>query len=805
MKILNYIKISLRTLFLHRGFSLLTLIGLSVGIAMSIFVLEYVFYQFSYDKHYNHSEDIYRVVTEGHLENEKVNAALSPLILASEMKQYSGVEALTRIVDASEKPVQSKYAKSFESEIIYADSSFFSVFSRPVFLGEIESALADSSGVAISRSAASRLFGNRNPIGEYITINEKDSFEVKAVFHDVPQNSHFKYDFVLPFWVIEKQLSEYYGDSYSKLRESWFSLVAYTYFRVKPGIDIQGFSKKMNQDIKTLMDAEDRKLFSGDLHGDLSFNFQALEQIYLFSDNDFEIGTTANPLYVFIFLGVAFFILMVTAFNFMNLTTARALDRVREAGIRRIFGAHRPNLIVQFISESVIFSFAALFLGLVMVELLLPLFNNLFHMDFFDPGYRAQLNLSWILLITLLVGLFSGSYPALVFSGIRAVHLQARQNKFSSNPGFVLRGGLVLVQVFVAVLVATTAIGMWRQLDHISKADLGYDSENLLLLERARYLDDNSDSVINEIAGIKGVEKVSKLYSNPGDPVSVMSFNYSGDSGKIFLLSVHYVDCRVFETLGAKLKTGNVECNDSSRILINEQAALLFGHDGIEGQSLSTINHRIGDEIDFKITGVVEDIYFGSLKQSLRPSIYVPVGRHDTPESILIRTTDERQEAVIDDIRLLWNDAGTGAPFVVSTIEEKINSFYQEDYRYSSLATAFAILIIIISSLGMTGLVSFLLATRQQNALLRKITGIPDFHNLSHLFSGYLMFVLLGAVISFPVSHNLLKAWAGTFSFHYEMDYFCFVVPALLLLLIASVIAWYGGKRLLGKMSIHQF
>lgn len=808
MRILNYIKISLRTLFLHRGFSLLTLFGLSLGIAMSIFVLEYVFYQFSFDRHYENAESIYRVVTKGQLENEKVNAALAPMAVASELEKYYQTKSVTRVADASEKPVQSKYGKSLESGIIFADSVFFDVFSRPFLLGDPDACLTDSFSVAMSRSAASRLFRSRNPIGEFITINEKDSFKVTGVFQDVPNNSHLHFDFVIPYSIMEQNLRDYYGESYDQVLNSWFTLTGYVYFRLAKGTNAHAFAQRLNEDLKPKMEKEDQEIFGGDSHTNMQYEFQSLEQIYLFSDLDFEIGKSANPVYVFIFLGVAFFILLVTAFNFMNLTTARALDRAKEAGVRRVFGAYRRSLVGQFISESILFSFLALFLGLVMVELLLPVFSNLFRIEFLSENYREQLNLPWIVFATFLVGLFSGIYPAFVFSKIKAAQLQTEKTKFSSYPGLWFRGFLVMVQVFVAVFVASTAIGMWRQINHVEQTDLGINPQNLVLIERTHYLESKTDSILNAIAGVKGVTNVSKLYRNPGDASIIRSFNFeeNEDSTKLYLLAVHYVDCSVFETLQANMKTGTFECGDSSKIVVNEMAAsLLRADETVLGKKLKTLAHRTTPEVSFEITGVVENIYLGSLKSQLRPSMYVPVGSHGKPRSFLLRIEPDFQRSAIDEIGAIWNDSETGVPFISEPLSERIRSYYKEDYRYSSLATAFSILVFVIAVLGLTGLVSFLVATRQQDVLLKKIMGTPDFFNLRYLFSGYFFFVLAGALLSLPASRGLLAAWSETFMVQYQMDYFCYLFPSGLIIALAIGIAMYGLKRLFSRMSLHQF
>ncbi|MFO7999945.1 MAG: FtsX-like permease family protein [Marinilabilia sp.] len=805
MRILSYIKISLRTLFLHRSFSLLTLVGLSVGIAMSIFVLEYVFYQFSYDKHYKDSDEIYRMVSEGYLGDDPVQAALSPMKLAQTLKEYSSGGEATRVIDASGKPVKSEFSKTYEKRIIYADSSFFQIFSRPFVEGNPERCLMDSSCVAISQSAAERLFGDRNPIGEKLRFEDEDEFEVKAVYSDVPGNSHFSYDFVLPFSLVEKRLKENYGDEYQEIADSWFSLVTYVYFRSGENENIDKLQTQLNDGIAPAMENEAGELFSEQSRASLQFRFQHLEDIYLFSDYDFEIGKTANPLYVFIFLGVALFILMVTAFNFMNLTTARALDRAKEAGTRRVFGADKRHLVMQFMTESVLFSLVALFLGLVMVELLLPVFNNLFRMDFFDEGYREHLDLPWVLGVTLFVGVSSGLYPAFVFSRIKGIHLQRGYNKFSSSPGLWLRGMLVLIQVFVAVVVTTTAIGMGRQLNFVENVDAGYDPSELLLVERAYYLGSTTDSMIDEIDQIDGVRNVSKLFHTPGEPVSVMSFYFSEKQERMFMLSVYQIDCTYFETMKADIKTGHYVCEDSGTVLINEKAFELLGNDSVVGKKLQTISRRPGDVIDLEITGVVEDIHHGSFKQPLRPAIYVPVDEGSVPQNLLIRMSQGAQDSVTEQVGEIWNNAGTGAPFTVKSMKEHVESYYDEDHRYSSLASAFALLILIISSLGMTGMVSFLLATHQRDMLLRKINGVPDVHNLLSRFKGFFLFVFFGALLALPVSQYLLQAWSATFSLHYQLDYMCFLIPVLLVFFISGSIVFLSGKRVLDRISLHQF
>jgi len=771
---------------------------------MSIFVLEYVFYQFSFDKHYDRYQDIYRVITSGNMENEKVNAALSPMVLASRLDQYPRVESVTRIVDGNEVPVYSEFGTSFESEILYADSSFFDVFSKTFLLGSPRSCLSDSSCVVISRSAASRLFGDRNPLDQEIRINENRKYKVKGVFEDVPQNSHLQYDFVLPFSVMEQQLRDYYGESYSRMIESWFSLVCYVYVKMVPDSDTHALEKSFAGDIRIAIEEEDMAIFSGERKTNLDFSFQRLDHIYLFSNQDFEIGKTTNQAYVFIFLGVAFFILLVTAFNFMNLTTARALERAREAGVRRLFGARRFHLAGQFVSESVLFSLVALFFGLVMVELLLPVFNNLFLVEFFDKSYRQSLDFPVVLIVTLVVGLLSGIYPAFVFSRIKAYHLQSGYTRFSSYPGLWVRGLLVMIQVFVAVFVSIAAIGMFRQLSYVSQKDPGFDFEQIGLLERVRHLGDKRDSVFRAIDSLNIVESSSKLYFNPGEPVSIMSFSRSDDSNKLFLLEVYPVDSTFFRTMGVGLEAGSAEMKGAGEIVVNRQAAQLLGDD-LVGTKIFTVAREASDRREFEIKGVVSDVHTAGWKQPLRPALFISAGEEDNLAAFAVRYREGQWGQTQTALKGIWENANAGIPFKADSFEGKNRSFYGEDYRYMSLAWAFALLVVIIATLGMTGFVSFLLATRQQELYLRKITGFPDIHNIRILFSGFFLFVFFGVALAFPVSREILDSWSRTFITQYELDYLCFIIPSLMMLFIAVGLAFWGARRLLSKMSLHQF
>ncbi len=804
MRWLNYIKVSLRTLFLHRSFSLLTLVGLAVGIAMSMLVLQFVFYQTSFDNFYRNPDDIFRVVTHGHLSDEPLGAALVPMVLGPTLDKYPEVEVLTRVVPLSEKLVKSEFAESYESNIVFADSVFFQVFDRPFLLGDSPSSLTDTKGAAISASAAKRFFGSKNPVGRSFELDDTTAFTVKAVFKDVPANSHFKYDIVLPFENLLDRMKVSYGDDFPKSMKSWFVLSGYAYFRRAPGVGMDSLENNINAEADQLMNPELLEAFGEMNRTDLNFVFQQIRHIYLFSDLDFEIGQVTNPVYVFIFLAVAIFILAVTAVNFINLTIARAIPRFKEVGVRRVFGARRSQIITQFFVESVFFSFLSLFFGLVLVELFGPYFYGLVHLDLATSVYREQLNILWVLGITFFVGLLSGSYPALFFSGFPSYNIF--KGKIGLNKrGIKLRGFLVFLQVVVAVMVLTIALGMHRQLRLIDRADLGFNRDNLFMIERTGLLKEKTDSVIGALMRVDGVESVVKLYKKPGENISLISFYHGGDTSRVFLFGVHYVDCRLFDALDVKLLQGDPfdlhDCSDSTRVLINATGARMLNLDSVNGEYLESVS-RSRDRTRLNVVGVLEDVYFENLKQELRPTIYLPATSEKVPENLLIRYKGGDFEGVKGRVLSEWNHLIPGTPFHVAPFSEHIASFYDEDRRYSGIADAFALLALFIASLGLIGMVSFILGYRKNQMQIRKLAGASTDSILWNTFKGYFFSVVLGVVLSVPLSIMLLKIWLRTFSFNFGLNLFCFLGPAILVVVMALVIAAIGGSLLLRRASM---
>jgi len=307
-----------------------------------------------------------------------------------------------------------------------------------------------------------------------------------------------------------------------------------------------------------------------------------------------------------------------------------------------------------------------------------------------------------------------------------------------------------------------------------------------------------------EIENLDLAEDVSRLYFKPGEPVSIMSFSNTEDSSQLFLFEVYPVDSSFFRTIGVKAEKGSEHLLGSGEIVVNRQAAQMLGNDVI-GRKIYTVARDAGDRMELAIQGVVPDIHFSGWKQSLRPAVYIYAGPEEKLTSLLVRFKKGQWPQTHQLLNDLWEQSKPGIPFKAVSFREKNRDFYSEDYRYMSLAWAFAVLVIIIATLGMTGLVSFLLATRQQELYLRKITGFPDFHNIRILFSGFFLFVLLGVLMAIPVSGSMLSDWSQAFVVRYEVDYFCFVLPALLMLILAGVLVFLGARRLLNRISLHQF
>lgn len=800
----SFIKIAVRNILLHRGFSLVSLIGLSFGIALALLVLAYVDYETSYDTHYPQSENIYRLISHGRIGNDTISSALTPLPLKAVAADYPGVEAGTRLVPGARKLIRSEFASFNEDQFFYADSEFFHVFDIPFFLGEKSQVFQDSNAVVISRSVSQRYFGTRNPVGEKLTLDNGWELKVAGVFYDFPQNTHLQTHFIANWQLVERQMKLSLEEDFKEWNQNWFALNTYTYLRINESLDPDTLSSYLRERIAILSRQQIESMSDGPVNTDLekmSVNsyLQPITDIHLQQGLDHEIQKGASRTYVSVFAAIALFILVITAINFMNLTTARASRRFKEVAVRKTFGAGRRHLIWQFFIESVLFCFLALGLALVMMELFFSRFSQLFDIHMGEGAFIHHIDFGWVVLITLLVGLIAGSYPSFFFSGLRAPAIFKGLVR-PGRSGIVVRGILIAFQICISVALMSVSLAMHGQLQFIRKAPQGYNPENLFAIERAYALGEQADSVKQAMIALPGVEGISSVLFLPGQETSIMSFKNVADTSQVVLLATNMVDSVFFETIGARLIKGrmfsNLDGRDSSLVIINESAARLLGFNHLENCKLEVIGSGMGSEpLVLEVIGIVNDIHYESLKQPVRPMVFLQPEPGVRTEHLLVKFRDGSDKKGVASVQRLWEGALPGEPFVSFRLADNIERFYREEVRFARIGGVLAFLAVIFAILGLIGMVSFVVQSKIKTMRVSHMLSASRPIILMGTFRGVSAYVFAGIFSSLLISPFVIGYWLSGFYYSFQPSGLCLVLPLIVMSVISIVTIYLVGIK----------
>ncbi|GAO28200.1 ABC transporter permease [Geofilum rubicundum] len=807
MRFLNFIKTFFRTILLHSGFSLLTLLGLSIGIAMSLLVLIYVYYEANYDRHWENSESIYRVYSYGEIGEDKIRSAVTPLPLSDVLREQEGVATATRLVPGNRKLVSSDYLKSLESYFFYADTDFFDIFEMPFLLGEPENALKDSNSVVITFSAAQRLFGQRNPLGEKLTLENGLEYIVTAMVEDVPANSHMRFDFIGNWLQVENRMRKDRTLPQAGMLDNWLYLNSYTYFKSRDTAAPSEVLHQLSIDAVQKVDAQIVASFKeadqspGRIY--LNFGIQPIHDIHLYSQVDNEMGPVANPDYIAFFTAIAFFILLITAINFMNLTTAKASRRFKEVAVRKYFGAGRRFLVYQFLTEAVVYSFVALFVALVLVELLLPGFNTVFGIGMTSTGFIQQPDTIWILVITMLLGVLSGSYPALFFSGLKP-HLAINGVMKVKKWGVVMRGLLVSFQVILSISLIVLSLGMYGQWRFLEDAPHGFDDQDAVVLEWGSMDREGLRNVKSELKSSEHVNAIGMAEYAPGDDPSVISFRSSGDSSQVVLLAVNYVDSGYFDAMDVTFVKGGVweaeTDSDKAQVVINAAAARFLGYDKNEQLTLELVGGRSTEEpYMYTVAGVIEDLAFAGVKEAVRPMIFLQESASNRAEHLIVGFNSGTLEKGVEELNRVWKNEVPDRAIKLKYLSEIKADFYSEERRFANIATMFSLLALVLTIFGKIGMAAFVVQYHQKHIFIRSLMAAPFIHLLEYGLRGYWVYILFGMAVGLPVSSFLLHVWLSGFELAYVPDWTTYLLPILVLCLTSALVAYFAGGREIKK------
>ncbi len=777
----NILKVALRNLLKHKGYSAINIAGFALGLAAGFFVLIFIRDETSYDRFHENADRIYRLAQYIHIENRVDSAVPTPPILASALAEdFPEIEATARVAHIRGGIVGYEDQRFVSSNVYAADADFFEVFSFHLASGDPKTALAEPNRAIVTRSAALKLFGDKDPMGRVLSIREYE-FTVTGIAEDCPRNSHFHFEFLTSI------------PTYPQSRATgWFDGFCATYIVLREGASKEDLEAKL-PDFVLNHHYGGKK--GGGLFKDWVYFLQPLTSIHLHSHlllGEFEANSSAA--YVTIFFCVAIFVLLVAGVNFVNLSTARSAVRGREVGIRKVCGSDRARLVRQFLGESVLMTTAAFAIALALVVALMPAFRNLTGKavginDLATPGVVLSL-----ILLVLLAGIGAGFYPALVLSSFRPAAVL--RGTFVARRGFrssALRKGLIVLQFAVSVflLVGTTVV--YKQTDYFQSKRLGFDREHVLVVKKADQLGTNVQAFKAKLLQHPDIQSVALSSYLPGENADVMRLSILQPEGSQegAVMDLLHCDEDFQEALKLEMVSGRFfsrdHPSDEQAIIINEVAARDFGWDKPLGKTLKQGKN------DVRVIGVVRDFHAYSLHAKIPRMGFLYAGgtrvRNGGYFAVRVRPADIR--GILTYVRTAWDSFSPPLPLDYSFLDEDYAKLYAAETRTMKILGVFSSLAIAISCLGLFGLVSFMTERRRKEIGVRKVLGARVEEIVVLLGRDFLRWVLLANLIAWPAAFTVSHRWLQNFAYRIEVGAWPFILSAGAVVVIAAATLVY--------------
>ncbi len=782
----SYLTIAFRSFWKNKFYSLLNIFGLASGVASCLLIFLFVSHELGYDKFLKDKEQIFRVVTAGKMGEEAGRLAVSGSIVGPVAKrEIPGVQMFCRYAEVGVfKPtIVSEGERVFlEKSFSYADSSFFKVFSFNLLEGDPAEVLKDPSSIVITASMAKKYFPEGSPLGKTLRINNSSEKKVTGVVADPPANSHLQFSFICAFHDMNST-------------ESWFPMNYITYLKLDQAVDDESVRTQMNAIVEREIGDQ---LTAGGMS--IAFELQPVESVYMDNSIQADIGQRGNISNTWAFSLIGIFILLVACVNYINLTTARSEKRAREVGIRKVMGAVRSHIIMQFYGETLMITLSAVLLAVGITEFTLPAFNELIgqriSISYFD-------NPAWIGLlggVVIAITLIAGSYPALYLSRFIPVKvLKGIAN--SGKAGDLFRKVLVIFQFSISIFLILGTLVIYQQLNFTNSTDLGYRSEQVIVVPFAnRKMFDKFDAFSGELKQNAAIGEVSRgsammgsvlatwsTYSDGMDPIEgVRTLGFTTDDKMVEALGIELLAGESFNRTSMMLNDSTQEpVND--HVLVNEALVRSLGWTADEavGQTL----HR--DEVSAKILGVMKDFHFNSLRTKIDPLFFFVSPWQD--RYVYIRINNVHDETGIKHLKETWMNFFADAPFEFSYLDAELQRLYDTEQRQASILILFTLLSVVIGVLGLFGLTNYMIEKRTKEIGIRKTLG-ADVSGLVRLLSwDFLKLVLIANAIAWPFGWYFMSGWLDNFAYHINLNVMYFFITGAAVVVVAFLtVAWHS-------------
>jgi putative ABC transport system permease protein len=780
----NYIISTLRNFSKSKFYSALNIIGLSIGFAAFIFILMFVRDEISYDKHNEHWSRIHRLESDFSISNSQEQFAIVPVPMAPAIKlEFPEVESFVRFQGAGNALMKANEKEYYEEDIYFVDSTVFEIFTHEFIYGSPQNALNEPNTIVLTEKLAKKYFGDINPVGEFMTSGSGRSYKVTGVIENQPQNTHLKYDGLISQATLVTAVG---AEDFNSMEPGRFwNIGLYAYVLLNKNAKIESIHEKFDPFYQKYMAPIGEMI-----NASFTLRTTPLAETHYARGLDSD-QPTGNMAYVYIFSAVALFILVIAAINYMNMATARSARRAREVGMRKVAGAHRGQLIGQFISESVILAIFALIIAVVLVIILLPDFNHIADKQFTISTLLDPSAIVIVLLVALIIGVISGSYPAFYLSSFEPVAVLKGGTRTGKKSG-ALRRVLVVVQFFIAIVMIIATVVVSDQLSFLQKTDLGFNKENVVVMQmQDSAFRSKHESFKKELVQHPNIISATNSTGIPGNISWIQVMYVERDTAMVEdALILAQVDYDYLETMGMEIVQGrafdkSMGTDDTAAVIINETGVKTLGWTD------NPIGKRIDYEIDLegnvgrpmKVIGVVKDFHFRSLHNEVEPVILFISRFPRFFMSARITGTDIR--GTLGFIEEKWHDFGAERPFDYEFLDKSMDEMYQAEQKLGLIFRIAAILTIFIALLGLLGLSSFIAEQRSKEIGIRKVLGSSVEGVLKLLYREFILLILIAFVLAIPIAWWQLDRWLDdTFIYRDAIHWYSFVIAGVFAVII---------------------
>ena len=779
----NYLKSALRQLRKHKGYAGINILGLALGLACCVLMLLYVQDERSYDRYHEQADQIYRVAMATTALGNRTTSASTPAPLGpAVVADYPEVVDAVRFFPLYQKTLVRHGDKRFyEERLIVADASLLDLFTFPLVLGDARTAFDDPNAILITERTAEKYFGQDNPLGKTLTFREQTDYRVTGVLKNIPANSHFVFDMVLP--LSQVTIARY---QYENFLHEWWDASAYTYLLLQADASPAALAEKLPAVIEKHVGDQFR---TAGIETDLFL--QPLTDIYLHSHLGRELGVNSHVAYIYIFTAIALLIVLISLINFVNLSTARSLVRAKEVGVRKAVGAHKRQLFYQFIAESTLLAFLALGGAVVLIALVLAPFNALTHKALTLHDHLAYL--AGIPLLAVGLSLLAGGYPALVLVSFDPLTALKGTLMTRSKRGF-LRQALVVFQFVISIMLIVAVLVVNNQKDYLRNKALGFNKEEIIVIKlndlRLRW---ESEPLKSALLDLPNVSQVTFSQLIPGVASLEQGYGAEGTQDMI-LMNTLLIDDDFLRTYDVAVRAGRDfsaerPTDRTAAFVINEAAAGHLGWADPLGKQLKWgVTQKWGTVI-----GVVQDFHFQSLHHQIDPLVL-----HIEPNwyrYISVKTTTEELAQTMAQLEAVWRRFSPDFPFDYFFLDERIGQLYGKEAQLNTITASFSGLAILITCLGLFGLAAFTAERRTKEIGVRKVLGASTAHILVLLCGNFAKLVMLAVVVATPMAYLAMNRWLEDFAYRIEIPWWTALVAGAAALVIALLTVSYQSMK----------